>query len=191
VGFGHEAILGAAGTILDEIKKGTISRFYVVGGCDGFEGQRSYYTDLVANLPPTSVVLTLGCGKYRVNHLDLGTVGETGIPRILDLGQCNDAFSAVQVAVALAKALDCQVSDLPLSIVLSWFEQKAIAVLLSCLHLGLKPIHIGPALPAFVTPQVLDVLVQDYGLVPIGDPVQDAKTMAAALPTPPLCPRSP
>ncbi|KAJ8605108.1 hypothetical protein CTAYLR_000408 [Chrysophaeum taylorii] len=180
VGFGHEALLGAAGTIVDEIKNGNVTRFYVVGGCDGFEGQRSYYTDLVANLEPTAVVLTLGCGKYRVNHLDLGTIGDTGIPRLLDVGQCNDAFSAVQVALALAQALDCEVKDLPLSIVLSWFEQKAIAVLLSCLHLGLKPIHLGPALPAFVTPEVLHKLVTDFGIVPIGDAAVDAKAMAAA-----------
>lgn len=180
VGFGHETIIGAAPTIIDQIKKGNITRFYLIGGCDGFEGSRSYYTDLVKNLPKTSVVLTLGCGKFRINHLDLGTIGDTGLPRILDMGQCNDSYSAVQVALALAKALDCQVSDLPLSIVLSWFEQKAVAVLLSCLSLGLKPIHIGPTLPAFVTPDVLNVLVKDFGVVPLGNPAEDAKTMSEA-----------
>ena len=124
----------------------------------------------------------LGCGKFRVNHLEkeLGTIGDTGIPRILDMGQCNDSYSAVQVALALAKVLDCKVSDLPLTIVLSWFEQKAVAVLLSCLHLGLKPIHIGPTLPAFVTPEILDVLVNQYGVTPIGNAAEDVKKMAAA-----------
>jgi len=180
VGFGHETILSVAPTILKEIKKGNITRFFVVGGCDGYEGERSYYTDLVSRLPKTAVVLTVGCGKFRINHLNLGTIGETGIPRILDMGQCNDSFSAVQVALALAKALNCQVSDLPLSIVLSWFEQKAIAVLLSCLALGLKPIHVGPALPAFITPDVLNVLVKDFGVLPLGDVNKDLEAMLAA-----------
>eukprot|EP00331_Platyophrya_macrostoma_P008368 CAMPEP_0176425890 /NCGR_PEP_ID=MMETSP0127-20121128/11636_1 /TAXON_ID=938130 /ORGANISM="Platyophrya macrostoma, Strain WH" /LENGTH=676 /DNA_ID=CAMNT_0017807093 /DNA_START=85 /DNA_END=2115 /DNA_ORIENTATION=+ len=180
VGFGHETILSVAPTIIEEIKKGNITRFFVVGGCDGYEGERSYYTELVEKLPPTAVVLTVGCGKFRFNHMDLGTIGATGIPRILDMGQCNDSFSVVQVALALAKALNCEVSDLPVSIVLSWFEQKAIAVLLSCLSLGLKPIHIGPALPAFITPEVLQVLVKDFGVTPLGDAADDAKKMCAA-----------
>ena len=180
VGFGHETILSVAGTVLDQVKKGNITRFFVVGGCDGYEGERSYYTDLVAKLPKTAVVLTVGCGKFRFNHMDLGTIGDTGIPRILDMGQCNDSYSAVQVALALAKALNCQVADLPLTIVLSWFEQKAVAVLLSCLALGLKPIHIGPALPAFITPDVLDVLVKKFGVLPLGDPEEDLKKMLAA-----------
>ena len=182
VGFGHETILGAAGTIIEEIKKGNITRFFLIGGCDGFEGQRSYYTDLVKNIPKTGVVLTLGCGKFRVNHLaeELGTIGDTGIPRILDMGQCNDSYSAIQVALALAKALDCEVSDLPLTIALSWFEQKAVAVLLSCLHLGLKPLHLGPTLPAFVTPEILDVLVNKFGVQPTGDALADMKKMTAA-----------
>ena len=180
VGFGHETILSVAPTIIEEIKKGNITRFFLVGGCDGFEGDRSYYTELVSNLPKTAVVLTVGCGKFRINHLNLGTIGDTGIPRILDMGQCNDSFSAVQVALALADVLKCKVSDLPLSIVLSWFEQKAVAVLLSCISLGLKPIHIGPALPAFATPDVLNVLVKDFGLVPLGNVHEDIKTMCAA-----------
>jgi hydroxylamine reductase len=180
VGFGHETIISVAPTLISEIQAGNISRFFVVGGCDGFEGDRSYYTELVTNLPPTAVVLTVGCGKFRINHLNRGTIGATGIPRILDMGQCNDSFSAVQVALALAGALQCKVSDLPLSIVLSWFEQKAVAVLLSCIALGLKPIHIGPALPAFVTPDVLGVLVKDFGLLPLGNPAEDAKAMCAA-----------
>jgi len=180
VGFGHETIIGAAPTILEEINKGNITRFYLVGGCDGFEGQRSYYTDLAKNMPKGGVILTLGCGKFRVNHLEeeLGTIGDTGLPRVLDMGQCNDSYSAVQVAFALAQALNCEVKDLPLSIVLSWFEQKAVAVLLSCLHLGLKPIHIGPALPAFVTPEVLQVLVNDFGVRPLGDAAETVKKMA-------------
>lgn len=180
VGFGHETILSVAPTIIEEIKKGTITRFFVVGGCDGYEGDRSYYTQLVSKLPKTAVVLTVGCGKFRINHLDLGTIGDTGIPRILDMGQCNDSFSAVQVALALAKVLNCQVSDLPLSIVLSWFEQKAVAVLLSCLALGLKPIRVGPALPAFVTPEVLSVLVKDLGVRALGNVDEDLKEMLAA-----------
>lgn len=182
VGYGHEAILGAAPVIIDQIRKGNITRFFLVGGCDGFEGQRSYYTDLVQRLPPTCVVLTLGCGKYRVNHLaeELGTIGDTGIPRVLDMGQCNDSYSAVQVAMSLSHALQCNVSELPLTIVLSWFEQKAVAVLLSCLHLGLKPLHLGPTLPAFVTPAVLDVLVKQFGVVPTGRAVEDLKEMLSA-----------
>jgi hydroxylamine reductase len=180
VGFGHETILSVAPTILEEIKKGTITRFFLVGGCDGYEGDRSYYTDLVAKLPPTAVVLTVGCGKYRFNYMDKGTIGDTGIPRILDMGQCNDSYSAVQVALALAKALNCTPADLPLSIVLSWFEQKAIAVLLSCLALGLKPVHVGPALPAFITPDVLDVLVTKFGVCALGDVNKDLEKMLAA-----------
>lgn len=180
VGFGHETILSVAPTVLEAIKSGAITRFFLVGGCDGFEGQRSYYTELVNRMPKTAVVLTLGCGKYRVNHLDLGTIGNTGIPRILDMGQCNDSYGAIQVALALAQALNCKVSDLPLTIVLSWFEQKAVAVLLSLLHLGIKPIHIGPSLPAFVTPELVKVLVDQFGIRPVGDPAADLKEMLAA-----------
>lgn len=180
VGFGHETVLSVAPTILEQIQKGNITRFFLVGGCDGYEGERSYYTELVEKLPKTAVVLTLGCGKYRLNHLDLGTIGDTGIPRILDMGQCNDSFSAVQVAVALAGALKCEVKDLPLSIVLSWFEQKAVAVLMSLLHLGLKPIYIGPSLPAFITPDVAAVLVKDFGIRPCTKPDADLKQMLEA-----------
>uniref|UniRef100_A0A0G4IEB6 Hydroxylamine reductase n=1 Tax=Chromera velia CCMP2878 TaxID=1169474 RepID=A0A0G4IEB6_9ALVE len=181
VGFGHEAVLGAAPTIIEAIKAGAITRFHLIGGCDGFEGNRSYYSDLVEALEPTSVILTLGCGKFRVNDHDKGTIGDSGIPRILDMGQCNDSWSAVQVALKLAEVLECEVKDLPLSLTLSWFEQKAVAVLLTCLHLGLKPIRVGPSLPAFVTPDVLSVLVKDFGLKVIGDPDEDAKEMAAAV----------
>ena len=180
VGFGHETILSVAPTIIEQINKGNITRFFVVGGCDGYEGQRSYFTDLVKNLPSTAVILTVGCGKFRFNHLELGTIGDTGLPRVLDMGQCNDSFSAVQVAIALAGVLKCQVSDLPLSIALSWFEQKAVAVLLSCISLGLKPIRIGPTLPAFVTPDVLNVLVEQFGILPCGNAAEDAELMLGA-----------
>lgn len=183
VGFGHDAVLGAAPTVLEGIKSGAISRFFLIGGCDGDAASRNYFTDLSENLPPTSVVLTLGCGKFRVSdsaRARLGNVGDTGIPRVLDIGQCNDTYSAVRIALALADVLKCKVSDLPLSIVLSWYEQKAIAVLLTCLHLGLKPIRIGPVLPAFITHDVLQVLVRDFGIIPTGDVSADIKTMMAA-----------
>jgi hydroxylamine reductase len=171
-GFGHEAVLSHAGTILECIGDGRIKNFFVVGGCDGSKGERSYYTDLVKGLPKDSVVLTLGCGKYRLLELfeEMGTVEGTPIPRLLDLGQCNDTFSGVQIAVALAEALDTDVGSLPLHFVLSWFEQKAVAVLLSLLHLGIQNIRIGPALPAWVTPNVLNVLVENFNLTPIGEP---------------------
>lgn len=169
-GFGHGTVLGAAGAVLEGIEKGAISRFYLIGGCDGDAAGRNYYTELAENVPETSVVLTLGCGKFRISdhaRERLGAVGNTGIPRVLDLGQCNDTYSAIKIALALSEALKCKVSDLPLSIVLSWYEQKAIAVLLTCLHLGLKPIRIGPVLPAFITKDVLDVLVTQFGVLPV------------------------
>lgn len=181
VGFGHETILSVAPQLIEAIKAGQVTRVYVIGGCDGYEGQRHAYVDLVNNLPPTSVILTLGCGKFRLLPLaeKLGTIGNTGIPRLLDVGQCNETYSAVVVALSLAKALNCEVKDLPLSIVLSWLEQKAAAVLLSCIHLGLKPIRIGPSLPAFVTPTVLKVLVENFGVLPLGDPAEEAKKMSS------------
>eukprot|EP01134_Creolimax_fragrantissima_P005595 CFRG5595T1 len=168
VGWGMETVIGAAGTVLEEVGKGNISRFYVIGGCDGYEGERSYYTDLAKALPDTSVVLTVGCGKFRLNHLQYGTIGDTGIPRLLDLGQCNDSYSAVQIAIALAGALDCGVNDLPLSIVLSWFEQKAVVVLLSLLSLGIRNIRVGPTVPAFLRPSIVQVLNEKFNLMPIG-----------------------
>jgi len=183
VGFGHDAVLGAAATVLGGIQAGAISRFFLIGGCDGDAAGRNYFTELSEKLPPTSVVLTLGCGKFRVSddaRERLGNVGDTGIPRVLDLGQCNDTYSAIRIALGLADALKCKVSDLPLSIVLSWYEQKAIAVLLTCLHLGLKPIRIGPVLPAFVTKDVLDVLVKQFGVIATGDVDADLKQMLAA-----------
>jgi len=179
VGFGAELVISLADKVLDAVKKGDITRFYVIGGCDGYEGERSYFTDLAKSLPPTSVVLTAGCGKYRVNHLQYSTIGDTGIPRLLDLGQCNDSYSAVLIASALAQALGCTVHDLPVSICLSWFEQKAIAVLLSLLSLGLKNIRVGPQLPAFLRPSVVGVLNQKFGLMLVGDPAEDLKGMLA------------
>uniref|UniRef100_A0A7S1JK54 Hydroxylamine reductase n=1 Tax=Vitrella brassicaformis TaxID=1169539 RepID=A0A7S1JK54_9ALVE len=168
VGHSYQWIVKNAQTVLKLIQEGKIKRFYLVGGCDGSEGERSFYTDLVKQLPQTSVVMTLGCGKYRINHLEegMGKIDGT-LPRLLDLGQCNDAFGAIQVALTLADALNCGVNDLPLSIVLSWFEQKAVAVLLTLLFLKVKPLYIGPKLPGFLTKNVLDVLSRDFGLVPL------------------------
>ena len=176
VGFGHDAVLGVADKIIDAVKAGEIKHFTVIGGCDGSEGDRSYYTDLATSLPKDWVILTLGCGKYRVLGHDYGTVA--GLPRLLDMGQCNDSFSAVKVALALADAFGCGINDLPLSIVLSWFEQKAVCVLLALLHLNVKNVRIGPRLPAFLTPAVLKVLVDTFGLSPVGEVETDIKAMA-------------
>eukprot|EP00286_Rhodomonas_abbreviata_P013798 CAMPEP_0181333614 /NCGR_PEP_ID=MMETSP1101-20121128/25776_1 /TAXON_ID=46948 /ORGANISM="Rhodomonas abbreviata, Strain Caron Lab Isolate" /LENGTH=553 /DNA_ID=CAMNT_0023443447 /DNA_START=487 /DNA_END=2148 /DNA_ORIENTATION=- len=183
VGFGHEAVLGAAETVLAGVKGGAISRFFLIGGCDGDAAQRNYFTNLAEKLPDTSVVLTLGCAKFRVSdaaRARLGQIGDTGIPRVLDVGQCNDSYSAVRIAMGLADALECKISDLPLSIVLSWHEQKAIAVLLTCLHLGLKPIRLGPTLPAFLTEDVLQVLVKEFGIKVCNDVDADLKEMMDA-----------
>jgi hydroxylamine reductase len=173
VGFGHDAVLGVADKVIDAVKKGAIRRFFVVGGCDGARPGRNYYTELVEKAPKDTVILTLACGKYRFNKLELGDIG--GIPRLLDVGQCNDTYSAVRIAVALADAFKCGVNDLPLSIILSWYEQKAVAVLLTLLHLGIKNIRIGPSLPAFITPNVLGFLVEKFNIAPIGTPEGDLK----------------
>jgi hydroxylamine reductase len=178
VGFGHGTVLGVADTVVEAVKDGRIKRFVLIGGCDGSEGPRSYYTDLAAALPPDTIILTLGCGKYRVIGRDYGTVA--GLPRLLDMGQCNDSFSAIKVAQALAEAFDCGVNDLPLSLVLSWYEQKAVCVLLALLHLGVRNIRIGPKLPAFLTPSVLNVLVDAFALAPIGTVEEDLRALAAA-----------
>ncbi len=178
VGFGHDAVLGVADKVTAAVKRGEIKHFAVVGGCDGTEGERSYYTKLTRQMPKDWVIMTLGCGKYRVIGHDYGTVA--GLPRLLDMGQCNDAFSAVKVALALADAFECGINDLPLSIVLSWFEQKAVCVLLALLHLGVKNIRIGPRLPAFVSPAVLKILVDSFALTPIGDVDSDLKAMSSA-----------
>ena len=176
-GFSHGAVLGIADKIIDAVKQGAIKHFFVVGGCDGARPGRNYYTEFVEQTPADSVVLTVACGKFRFNDLDLGTIG--GIPRILDVGQCNDAYGAVQIATALANAFDCGVNDLPLSFVLSWYEQKAVCVLLTLLHLGIKNIKLGPTLPAFVSPNVLNILVENYGIGPIGDASEDLAQMLA------------
>ena len=178
VGFHHDAVLGVAGPVVEAVKSGAIRHFTLIGGCDGAESARSYYTDMAAALPRDSVVLTLGCGKFRVIDQDLGTVA--GLPRLLDMGQCNDAYSAVKVALALADAFGVSVNDLPLSLVISWYEQKAVAVLLALLHLGVKNIRLGPKLPAFVTPAVLKVLVDAYNIMPIGTVEDDLKAMGLA-----------
>jgi hydroxylamine reductase len=177
VGFGRNAVLGVADRVIEAVKAGHIRHFFLVGGCDGAKSGRNYYTEFVESVPEDSVVLTLACGKYRFNKLDLGDIG--GIPRLLDIGQCNDAYSAIQIAVALSQAFGVGVNDLPLSLVLSWYEQKAVAILLTLLHLGIKGIRLGPSLPAFVTPAVLDVLVEKFEVAPTGDAKKDIETILA------------
>ncbi len=171
VGFAHQAVLGVADQIIEAVKKGDIRHFLLVGGCDGSRSGRNYYTELVEKTPADTVVLTLACGKFRFFDKQLGDIG--GIPRLLDVGQCNDAYSAIQIAVALAQAFKCGVNDLPLSMILSWYEQKAVSILLTLLYLGIKDIRLGPTLPAFISPGVLEVLVKTYGLKPITTPEQD------------------
>jgi len=174
-GFGHNAVLGVADKVIAAVKSGAIKHFFLVGGCDGAKPGRSYYTEFVEKLPKDTVVLSLACGKFRFFDKQLGDIG--GIPRLLDMGQCNDAYSAIQVALALAKAFNCGVNDLPLSMILSWYEQKAVAVLLTLLALGVKNIRLGPSLPAFVTPNVLKVLVDKFNIAPITTPDQDIKAI--------------
>jgi hydroxylamine reductase len=176
-GFGHGTVLSAAGQIVEAVKAGKISHFFLVGGCDGAKPGRNYYTEFVKQTPKDSVVLTIACGKYRFNDLDLGTVA--GLPRIMDMGQCNDAYSAIEVAVALAKAFGCGVNELPISFVLSWYEQKAVCILLTLLHLGIKNILLGPSLPAFLSPNVLNYLVGHYNIAPISTPENDLKKLLA------------
>ncbi|MBI5833667.1 MAG: hydroxylamine reductase [Armatimonadetes bacterium] len=171
VGFGHNTVLGVAPAVIDAVKAGVLKRFVLIGGCDGAKPGRNYFTELATGLPQDTVVLTLGCGKFRFNKQEFGTLG--GLPRLLDMGQCNDAYSAIKVAVALAEAFGCGVNDLPLSLVLSWYEQKACCILLSLLYLGIKNIRIGPSLPAFATPAILDVLVNQFGLLPTGTVEKD------------------
>ncbi len=175
VGFGHHTVLGIADKVIDAVKSGDIKRFVLIGGCDGQEPGRNYYTDLAETMPQDWVVLTLGCGKFRVVDCDLGEIG--GIPRLLDMGQCNDSFSAIRVAQALAGAFETDINSLPLNLVISWYEQKAVCVLLALLHLGVKNIRLGPKLPAFVTPPVLNVLVEKFNIMPIGSVEGDIKAM--------------
>jgi hydroxylamine reductase len=172
-GFGHGTVLSVADKVIDAVKAGAIRHFFLVGGCDGARPGRNYYTEFVKKTPADTVILTLACGKYRFNDLDLGTIG--GLPRIMDMGQCNDAYSAIKVAVALAKAFECGVNDLPLSLILSWYEQKAVCILLTLLYLGIKNIYLGPTLPAFVSPNVLNYLVENFQLTPISTPDEDLK----------------
>ncbi|MDR3301404.1 MAG: hydroxylamine reductase [Spirochaetaceae bacterium] len=170
-GFARGTVMGAADTVIAAVKSGAIKHFFLVGGCDGAKSGRSYYTEFVKQAPKDTVILTLACGKYRFNDLDLGQIG--GLPRIMDMGQCNDAYSAIMVALALAEAFKCGVNDLPLTLVISWYEQKAVAILLTLLHLGIKNIRLGPSLPAFVSPGVLDFLVKQFNIKPITTPEKD------------------
>jgi hydroxylamine reductase len=177
IGFARNAVMNAAGTVVDLVKQGKIKHFYLIGGCDGAKSGRNYYTEFAEQVPKDCVILTLACGKFRFNKLEFGDI--EGIPRLLDCGQCNDAYSAVQIAVALAGAFECGVNDLPLSFILSWFEQKAVAILLTLLALGVKNIRLGPTLPAFVTPDVLNVLVEKFDIKPLGTAQEDlAATLA-------------
>jgi hydroxylamine reductase len=174
-GFGHNAVMGVAGKVIEAVKSGAIKHFFLVAGCDGAKPGRNYYTQFVEQVPKDSVVLTLACGKFRFFDKDLGDIG--GIPRLLDVGQCNDAYSAIQIAVALSKAFGVGVNELPLSMILSWYEQKAVAILLTLLYLGIKNIRLGPSLPAFMTPNVLDVLVKNFNIMPISTPEADLKAI--------------
>ena len=174
-GFGRNAVLGVADQVIEAVKSGAIKHFFLVAGCDGAKPGRNYYTEFVEKVPQDSVVLTLACGKFRFFDKKLGDIG--GIPRLLDIGQCNDAHSAIQIALALANAFECGVNDLPLSMVLSWYEQKACAILLSLLFLGIKDIRLGPSLPAFITPGVLQVLVDNFNIMPISTPDQDLQAI--------------
>jgi hydroxylamine reductase len=175
VGFAHNAVLGVAGKVIEAVKGKKIRHFFLVAGCDGAKPGRNYYTEFVEKVPQDCIVLTLACGKFRFFDKDLGTI--EGLPRLMDVGQCNDAYSAIQIAVALANAFGVGVNDLPLSLILSWYEQKAVAILLTLLHLGIKNIRLGPSLPAFITPGVLDVLVKNFDIKPITTPDQDLKAI--------------
>jgi hydroxylamine reductase len=175
VGYGRNAVLGAAGAIVEAVQAGKIRHFFLIGGCDGAKSGRNYYTQFAQQVPNDCVILTLACGKYRFNKLSFGDIG--GIDRLLDIGQCNDAYSAIQIAVALAGAFKCGVNDLPLSMILSWYEQKAVCILLSLLHLGIKNIRLGPSLPAFVSPAVLNVLVEKFNVMPLTTPQDDLQAI--------------
>jgi hydroxylamine reductase len=175
VGFARNAVLGVADKVIDAVKSKAIRHFFLVAGCDGAKPGRNYYTEIVEKIPKDCVVLTLACGKFRFFDMQLGDIG--GIPRLLDVGQCNDAYSAIQIAVALAGAFGCGVNDLPLSMILSWYEQKAVAILLTLFYLGIQDIRLGPSLPAFITPNVLDVLVKNFNIKPISTPDEDLKAI--------------
>ncbi len=174
-GFGHNAVLGVADKVIAAVKSGAIKHFFLIGGCDGAKSGRNYYTEFAEKLPQDTVILTLACGKYRFNKMEFGDIG--GIPRLLDIGQCNDAYSAIQIAVALAGAFECGVNDLPLSMILSWYEQKAVVILLTLLQLGIKNIKLGPSLPGFITPNVLNFLVENFNIAPITTVEADMKAI--------------
>ena len=173
VGFGHQAVLGAAEQVVAAVKAGKIRHFFLIGGCDGAKSGRNYYTEFAEKVPADCLILTLACGKYRFNKLDFGTIG--GLPLLLDVGQCNDSYSAIQIALALAKAFHTGVNELPLSLVLSWYEQKAVVVLLTLLALGIRNIRLGPTLPAFISPNVLKILVEKFAITPIGTAAEDIR----------------
>jgi hydroxylamine reductase len=175
VGFARNTVMSVAPAVIDAVKAGKLKHFFLVAGCDGAKPGRNYYTEFVEKVPKDCVVLTLACGKFRFFDMEMGDIG--GIPRMLDVGQCNDAYSAVKIAMALADAFKVGVNELPLSMVLSWYEQKAVAILLSLLSLGIKDIRLGPSLPAFITPAVLDVLVKNFNIMPITTPEQDLKAI--------------
>ncbi len=175
VGFARNTVLGVADKVIDAVKSKAIRHFFLVGGCDGAKPGRNYYTELAEKIPTDCMILTLACGKFRFFDKQLGDIG--GIPRLLDVGQCNDAYSAIQIAVALAGAFECGVNDLPLSMILSWYEQKAVVILLTLFSLGIKDIRLGPSLPAFITPNVLNVLVENFAVKPISTPDEDLKTI--------------
>jgi hydroxylamine reductase len=177
VGFGHNAVLSVVDKIIDAVKAGAIRHFFLIGGCDGARSGRSYYTELAESIPQDCIILTLACGKFRFNKLEFGEIG--GLPRLLDVGQCNDTYSALQITLALAKAFECGVNNLPLSLVLSWYEQKAVAVLLTLLHLGVRNMRIGPTLPAFLSPGVLALLKEKYNLMAITTADADLAAMLA------------
>ncbi len=176
IGFARHAVLGVADTVIEAVKTGAIRHFFLVGGCDGAASGRNYFTEFAEAVPADSIVLTLGCGKYRFNRHAFGDIG--GIPRLLDLGQCNDSYAAIVIASALADAFACDINALPLSLVISWFEQKAVAVLLTLLALGVRNIRLGPTLPGFLTPALIGVLVERFGVLPITEAKAD---IAAAL----------
>ncbi len=172
-GFARGTVLSVADKVIDAVKAGAIKHFFLVGGCDGAKVGRNYYTEFVQKTPKDTVILTLACGKFRFNDLDIGEIG--GLPRIMDMGQCNDAYSAIQVASALAGAFECDINELPLSLVLSWYEQKAVCILLTLLSLGIKNIYLGPTLPAFISPNVLNILVENFNISPVSTPDADLK----------------
>jgi len=179
VGSGHHVVMSVADAVIDAVKRGRVRHFFLIGGCDGAKPRCSYYTELAKAVPKDCLILTLACGEYRFNKLDFGDID--GIPRLLDVGQCNDAYSAIRIAQALADAFGCGVNDLPLSLILSWYEQKAMAILLTLLHLGIRDIRLGPSLPAFITPPTLEVLADHFHIMPISTPQEDLKAILLPL----------